>query len=457
MYPLQRRTTPRIAHSPLPTFRSACFRLVRFSKVEDLPTTLPLCIKRQTPLLPLFPKADFPQLTKYRRDRTCFETESVPAVSPARVAAKQHTHGPYILRAIRKGPSPVHTSQVFQAWGKILKGEHPSLSLEITRECPLKCPGCYAYDDAHLGGGQTLRDLNDRRGQSLVDGVLEAVDRLKPLHLSIVGGDPLVRYRELELLIPLLLARGIHVQIVTSAFRTMGPTWASLARLHVVVSIDGLQREHDLRRAPATYDRILKNIVGQRITIHCTVTGQMMKRPGYLAEFLKFWTPRREIKKVWFSLFTPQVGDQMPEILGSEERARAIADMTQLRKQYPKLDMPEAVIRQFASPPHNPKDCVFALTTQTLSADLRTKIAPCQFGGNPDCASCGCIASMGLASLAAHKLGGILSVGTIFKASLKIGQNRAKSRAKYQAQDALRILQVKEESCGNQEQGGNSL
>ncbi len=347
----------------------------------------------------------------------------------------------------------MHTSQVIQAWGKILKGEQPSLSIEITRECPLKCPGCYAFDDAHLGGGKTLRDLNDRKGQSLVDGVLEVVDRLKPLHLSIVGGDPLVRYRELELLIPLLLARGIHVQIVTSAFRTMGPTWPSLPRLHVVVSIDGLQPEHDVRRAPATYDRILKNIVGQRITIHCTVTGQMMKRSGYLAEFLEFWTPRPEIKKVWFSLFTPQVGDQLPEILGSEERARAIADMTQLRKQYPKLDMPEAVIRQFASPPHSPQDCVFALTTQTLSADLKTKITPCQFGGNPDCASCGCIASMGLASVAAHKLGGMLSVGTIFKASMRIGQNRAKSRAKYQAKDALRILQVKEETRGNQEQG----
>src|SRR5260221_14114092 len=298
------------------------------------------------------------------------------------------------LRAIGKGLSAVHSSQISQAWGKILKGEHPSLSIEITRECPLQCPGCYAYDDAHLGGGKRLRDLNDRRGQSLVDGVLEVVDRLKPLHLSIVGGDPLVRYRELELLIPLLLARGIHVQIVTSAFRTMGPTWASLARLHVVVSIDGLQREHDLRRAPATYDRILKNIVGQRITIHCTVTGQMMKRPGYLAEFLKFWTPRREIKKVWFSLFTPQVGDQMPEVLGSEERARAIADMTQLRKQYPKLDMPEAVIRDVAPRSHNLPDRGSALCTQTLSADLATKITPCLFGGNPDFASCGCMPSL---------------------------------------------------------------
>jgi sulfatase maturation enzyme AslB (radical SAM superfamily) len=334
----------------------------------------------------------------------------------------------------------VDTSQILQAWGKILKGEQPSLSIEITRECPLKCPGCYAYHDAHLGGGQTLRGLNDRRGQSLVDGVLEVVDRLKPLHLSIVGGDPLVRYRELELLIPQLLGRGIHVQIVTSAFRTMGSTWASLARLHVVVSIDGLPPEHDVRRAPATYDRILKNIVGQRITIHCTVTSQMMKRPGYLAEFLEFWTPRPETKKVWFSLFTPQVGDQLAEILSPGERGRAIADMLQLRKQYPKLDMREGVIRQFASPPQRPQDCVFALTTGTLSADLTTRITPCLVGGYPDCSSCGCIASMGLASIAAHKLGGILPVGTIFKASLKIGRNRARVRAKHRAKEVLPIF-----------------
>jgi MoaA/NifB/PqqE/SkfB family radical SAM enzyme len=347
----------------------------------------------------------------------------------------------------------MYTYQVFQAWGKILKGEYPSLSIEITRECPLKCPGCYAYDDAHLGGRQTLRELNDRRDQSLVNGVLEVVDRLKPLHLSIVGGDPLVRYRELEVLIPQLLKRGIHVQIVTSAFRTMGPTWASLPRLHIVVSIDGLQPEHDIRRAPATYDRILKNIIGQKVTIHSTITAQMMKRPGYLSEFLQFWTPRPEIKKVWFSMFTPQVGDQMPEILAPEERARAIAEMMELRKQYPKLDMPVGMIRQFASPPKSPKDCVFALTTQTLSADLETKITPCQFGGNPDCASCGCVASMGLAAIAAYKLGGILSVGTIFKASINIGQNRTKHCGKFdekpQSTDPLQILKVKEAGCAS--------
>jgi MoaA/NifB/PqqE/SkfB family radical SAM enzyme len=321
------------------------------------------------------------------------------------------------------------TTEILGAWRKILKGEQPSLSIEITRECPLRCPGCYAYDDAHLGGGMTLRGLRDYKGQELIDGVLEIADRLKPLHLSIVGGDPLVRHRELESMVPLLLDRGIHVQIVTSAFRPLSPSWPALAGLNVVVSIDGLRSEHDARRAPATYDRILKNIAGQKITIHCTITGQMMKRPGYLKEFLEYWSPRAEIHRVWFSLFTPQVGDQLQEMLQPHERLQAITDMLALRKEFPKLDMPEGLIRQFAAPPGSPKDCVFALTTQTLSADLETKIVPCQFGGNPDCSSCGCIASMALAAVADHKLGGIIPVGAIFNASIRIGRFRSGWRA----------------------------
>jgi hypothetical protein len=112
-----------------------------------------------------------------------------------------------------------------------------------------------------------------------------------------------------------------------------------------------------------------------------------------------------------------------------------------LRKQFLKLDMPEEMIRQFATPPPNPKECVFAQTTLVLSADLKTKIVPCQFGGNPDCNSCGCVASMGLAAVAAHKLGGVIPVGVLFNASLKIGQVRARrSEPVPAAEEPLRIL-----------------
>lgn len=320
----------------------------------------------------------------------------------------------------------MEVSHVIKAWGKILKGLPPSLSIEITKECPLRCPGCYAYEDAHLGSGVTLRGLSDFKGQELIEGVMEVVERVRPLHLSIVGGDPLVRYRELEVLVPKILAMGTHVQLVTSAFRVIPEGWGALPHLNVTVSIDGLQPEHDVRRKPATYERILKNIENSKVHVHCTITGQMMKSPGYLDEFLAFWTPRPQVTKVWFSIFTPQIGDDLPEILTQEERRRAVNEIIHLRKKYPKLDMPEGLVAQFLKPPHNPDECIFAQTTQTISADLRTEIGPCQFGGNPDCAQCGCIASMGLAAIGDHKLGGFIPVGSIFKASVKIGKMRAK-------------------------------
>ena len=109
---------------------------------------------------------------------------------------------------------------VVRAWGKILAGYRPNLSIEITRECPLRCPGCYAYGDEHLGGSVTLRELRDARGQTLVDGVLRLVDRHRPLHLSIVGGEPLVRYRELNQLLPILADRGLSAAAEAVAGRS---------------------------------------------------------------------------------------------------------------------------------------------------------------------------------------------------------------------------------------------
>ena len=173
-------------------------------------------------------------------------------------------------------------ADLIPAWGRILQGQKPFLSIEITKECPLSCPGCYAYGPEHLGGGGLLRELRDAKGDDLVAGVLGLVRRYRPLHVSIVGGEPLVRYRELEVLLPKLTAMGVEVMVVTSAVRPIPESWRDLSNLSIAVSIDGLQPEHDRRRAPATYERVLKHIAGHRYNVHCTITRQLIQRRGLL-------------------------------------------------------------------------------------------------------------------------------------------------------------------------------
>ena len=311
---------------------------------------------------------------------------------------------------------------ILAAWGRILTGYIPALSIEITRECPLRCPGCYAYGDEHLGGGVTLRELRDFKGQELVDRFMAIVDRHRPLHVSIVGGEPLVRYRELGVILPQLAARRIHAQLVTSAVREIPQEWHHLFRLSIVVSIDGLQPEHDERRKPATYERILKHIAGHDITVHCTVTRQQVHRAGYLEQFLRFWSARPEVTKIWMSLYTPQIGEVSAERLSPADRQHVVDDLMALRLRYPKLFAPKGLLDVYARPPASPDECVFAKTTQCVSADFETRITPCQYGGAPDCTQCGCIASAGLAAVARHQLWGFIPVGSVFTGSMKVGQ-----------------------------------
>src|SRR6187431_1700116 len=209
---------------------------------------------------------------------------------------------------------------------------------------PAPLSGCYAYGDDHLGGDVNLRQVTDYKGQELIDRVLAIVDKEKPIHVSIVGGEPLVRFRELNEILPKLAARGIYTQLVTSAVRPIPSEWASIPRLQICVSIDGLQPEHDVRRTPATYDRILKHVEGHQVTVHCTVTRQQTMRDGYVDEFVRTWSDNPNVKSIWLSLYTPQVGEESEEKLRPEDRARIVATLRRLRPSFPKLQMPAPLL-----------------------------------------------------------------------------------------------------------------
>ena len=91
--------------------------------------------------------------------------------------------------------------------------------------------------------------------------------------------------------------------------------------------------------------------------------------------------------------------------------------------------MKKDMIEEFQKPPASPKDCIFARTTLTVSADLKTRITPCQFGGTPDCSQCGCIASMGLAAVGHYRVMPGVTAGQLFTLSELIGKGVDKLRS----------------------------
>lgn len=328
-------------------------------------------------------------------------------------------------------PNPTITPrEILAAWGKILTGSVPMLSIEITRECPLSCPGCYAYGDAHLGGGITLDRLSDYRGETLVRGVLDLVRKHKPLQVSLVGGEPLVRHRELSRILPELSAMNVFSMVVTSGVIPVPMEWMELPRVRVAISVDGLPEHHDIRRKPATYERILKNIEGRQVNVHWTITRPMLEREGYLEEYVAFWSQRPEVDRIWVSVFTPQVDEQAPEILLPEHRVKLAEQLPQLAKRYPKFLFNKGIGEALLRPPKNPGDCLFAKMSTNYSADLQTRVEPCVFGGKPDCSQCGCAASTGLHWIRGVRVAGPLSIGHFIQNSVRIGRlsNRLRSR-----------------------------
>jgi MoaA/NifB/PqqE/SkfB family radical SAM enzyme len=317
--------------------------------------------------------------------------------------------------------SSLSARDLARAWWRVLNGYVPLLSIEITRECPLSCPGCYAYGDGHLGGETTLRDLSDFRGDALVEGVLNLVRRHRPLHVSLVGGEPMIRHRELGRILPALNEMDVFTMVVTSGVIAIPEEWMSISRMRVAVSVDGLPEHHDERRKPATYERILKNIAGRSVNVHWVITRPMLMRPSYLEEYVAFWNARAEVDHIWVSLYSPQIGEESPERLTPEDRERVARELPQLRRSFPKLLLPEGMGRAFVAPPKSPDDCLFSKMSMNYSADLQTHVEPCVFGGNPDCSQCGCSISSALHWIRDVPIAGPLKVGHLVRSSLSVG------------------------------------
>ena len=286
---------------------------------------------------------------------------------------------------------------IITAWGKNLRGYRPSLSIEITRDCPLRCPGCYAYGDDHLGGSVTLRQVSDYKGQELIDRILALVDDVNPFDVSIVGGEPLVRFRELNEILP-QARRARHLDAARHERRAAEPGR---------VGVDSAPADRRLNRRSAARTRRAahaghlrphpqahRRTADHRALHRDSAAGAARRLHGGVRQVLvgQSGCPPDLVQPLHAAGRRGRAGDSD----AGRSRARHRGPDVAAAGAIPKIAMPEGAAA--AIPPHrrtSPDDCVFAQTTTCVSADFAHRITPCQFGGNPDCSQCGCMASAG--------------------------------------------------------------
>jgi hypothetical protein len=137
------------------------------------------------------------------------------------------------------------------------------------------------------------------------------------------------------------------------------------------------------------------------------------------------------VNRIWASVYTPQIGEQSPEMLAPEDRVSLAEQLPVLGARYPKLLFKTGMGEALVHPPKNPGDCVFARMSANYSADLKTRVEPCVFGGTPDCSQCGCAISSGLHWIRTIRLAGPLKIDHFIQGSVKVGlvANRLRARA----------------------------
>ena len=149
------------------------------------------------------------------------------------------------------------TSEVMQAWGRILQGKMvPRFPIEIAFQiafCGVRA--CYwpgGDEPDHLGGGATLRSLQDFKGAGSCDRSTGTGGSASPIASVPCGRrsfSEIPRTRSADSSV----AQARHSRATGNQARVPPSTraaWADMPNLNVVVSIDGLAPEHDVRRAP---------------------------------------------------------------------------------------------------------------------------------------------------------------------------------------------------------------
>ena len=320
-------------------------------------------------------------------------------------------------------------SEVLQAWATILSGRAPSLSIEITKECPLRCPGCYAFDAAHLGSDTLAPPALRLQGTTSSSPASSPfVDERKPLHVSLVGGDPLR---------PLSRARAAAFPRSKPAASTPRSSPAPSASCPPSgARLQKTKRRRLHRRPPARARRApqachlrahpQEHPRAPSVTIHSTITSQIASNAPAIS---KSSSPSGAAnpaiaQRSGSASSLPSAGATDPR--DPHPRATRSSSLNELRRLLPPL-YPCSTCRTSSSTklplrPKAPKSVSLLEPPKPSPPISKRRSRPASSVATRTVRNAADIASMGLAAVGHFRVAGPLTAGNIFLASERFGK-----------------------------------
>ena len=210
------------------------------------------------------------------------------------------------------------------AWGRILRRLHPGAFHRDHPGVPAAVPGLLRLRRrAPAAARRRCAQLGDYKGDELVERTLALVREHRPLHLSIIGGEPLVRFRELDEILPACwppghLHAGRHQRRAADPGRVgrdpeaedRGVDRRPAARTRCAARAGDLRADPEAHRGGADHRALHGH----------APAGAAARLPARVRAHVVGGA--RVTRQIWVSLYTPQIGEVSEERLTPELRAQ---------------------------------------------------------------------------------------------------------------------------------------
>jgi len=248
------------------------------------------------------------------------------------------------------------------------------VNYDITSKCTQKCEHCYFYKSYNGRKDLTSKEWEEIFNKHYREGA-------RSIYLT--GGEPFLRPDVVK------MADKIFPQVTIISNGTL--KMPKDIQRRILVSIDGPKEIHNKIRGVNCFDKIIKNIKGdKRVVLTPCISTSNYK---YIKEIVRI-AKDAGVSGVMFSLYTSHIGKDDPLYLKEKELDKALSLLEHVRRTYGKfVFITKSMIKAFKEKEYY-KTCPMSKANPRFLSyypDLKKKI-PCTLGEGVKCETCGCIA-----------------------------------------------------------------